>query len=73
MPKVNPSATKAGGIAGGRRSVQYVDIKGRTHDAIVTGGSGANLDLRVPHLPAASRLKTAVAKRTTLAQTNVWF
>lgn len=39
----------------------------------VTGSVSTVLNLRVPHLPVASRLKTGIAKRTTVAATNVWY
>lgn len=58
---------------GGKHTVSYRNVDGMKMDAVVEGGSGTALDLFVPQLPAASRHKTAVAKATTRAQTDVWF
>lgn len=71
MAKVNHSATKTGH---GDKVVQWVDAKGKTFNAKVTGGSGTTLNLRIESgYPASARLKTGIVKRTSLTQTNVWF
>lgn len=58
---------------GQRRTVEYRNVDGTHMAAVVTGGSGSSLNLYVPHLPIAQRNKTAVAKRTNMTQTGVWF
>lgn len=70
MPRPNYSTGKT---TGNHRTVNYTDIKGRNRTAEVTGGSGTSLNLRVPHITKANSIKTGIAKRTTLAQTNVWW
>lgn len=74
MPRPNLSAGKATLNHGlGARTVTYVNVDGVPMDAKVVGGSGASLNLRVQGLPAASRNKTGIAKRTAFGQTNVWY
>jgi cellobiose-specific phosphotransferase system component IIC len=72
MPKPNPSANKALTVL---RDVQYIDSRGRMHNATVVGGSGATLNLHIHHLPASIRRAsyTGIAKRTAKGQTNRWF
>lgn len=69
MSRTNPKPTTR---SGGRWTVNYRHVDGTMMDAIVTGGIGTSLDLRVPSLPQAARNKTAVPKMTASNQTNVW-
>lgn len=59
--------------AQGKSVVAWVDARGKSLTAEVTGGTYPNLNLRVRGLPKASQNKTAVAKRTAMTQTNVWY
>ncbi len=59
--------------AQGKTVVGWVDARGKTLSAEVTGGTYPNLNLRVRGLPVASASKAAVAKRTAMTQTNVWY
>lgn len=71
MPRQNMSTTKTGEA---NRTVHYINVKGVSMLAKVTGGSGTSLNLRVgSNYPPASREKTGIAKRTSLTQTNVWY
>ena len=70
MPRSNSTAARIGRV---RPTVSYVLPRGRPVDAVVTGGSGTTLNLRVPSLKGAERIKTGVAKRTALNQTDVWY
>lgn len=70
MPRSNSTASRIGRT---RPTVSYVLPRGRVVDATVTGGSGDTLNLRVPSLKGADRVKTGIAKRTSQTQTNVWF
>lgn len=76
MPK-NQQTVVARKTAGGRRTVTYVGSRGREYPAEVIGGTFPNLNLRVrglvPRGARAGELKTAVAKRTAMNQTNVWY
>lgn len=56
----------------GRRTVNYRHIDGTMMDAIVTGGTGDSLNLKVPSLPKSAQYKTGVAKMTSPKQTNRW-
>lgn len=67
--RANPKTTPR---SSGRQTVSYRHTDGTFHDAIVTGGTGASLNLRVPSLPKVARDKTGVAKMTARNQTNVW-
>lgn len=71
MPSVFPATNKR---RGGTKTVNYVLPNGRTTGAVVTGpGTAGTLNLKIRMLPVASRNKTDVAKRTSVAQTGVWF
>lgn len=67
------STNKTAGAGGGRRTVTYVNARGISKDALVTGGSGTSLNLRVQELGGANKIKTGIARRTALGQTDVWF
>lgn len=69
MSRRNPRLVRA---TAGKITVNYRHIDGTTMDAIVLGGTGTALDLKVPSLPKAAQYKTAVAKMTGAKQTNVW-
>lgn len=71
MPGATPYPGKK--RTGGRQTVNYVDEKGRTRDAVVTGGTGDSLNLRIAGGGGASVVLTGVAKRTAINQTNVWY
>lgn len=73
MPNTNQHLSAAKAARRQHRTVNYVNVKGSTVTALVVGGSGATLDLRVPHIGAGNREKTNIAKRTAMTQTNVWF
>lgn len=64
-PKTTPKSS-------GRFTVNYRHTDGQMMDAVVEGGTGTALNLWVPHLPKGSQHKVAVARRTTIKQTNVW-
>lgn len=61
----------------GRTTVMYVTTRGREFPAEVTGGTWPNLNLRVrglaPRGAKTATVKTAVAQRTAMAQSNVWY
>lgn len=60
--------------AGGKTVVNYVKPNGQSVQAEVTGGTHPNLNLKLtnPH-PKSVTVKTGVAKRTAMNQTNVWY
>lgn len=74
MPKPVLSATKAGRKSGKRfaNQVHYRRPTGRWVDAMVVGGSGTSLNLRLVGYPQATRELTGIAKMTSRTQVNVW-
>jgi hypothetical protein len=57
----------------GRQTVRYRNAKGKTRDAVVTGGTGTSLNLVVPAGGGGTLRLTGIAKATGVKQTNVWF
>lgn len=71
MSRATPSANKAATHI----TVNYMNVKGRNMDAVVTGAGGATdqLNLRVAGLGGSARNIANVPKRTAAGQTGVWW
>jgi hypothetical protein len=64
-------------LGGGRKTVQYRDTRGRTHDALVTSaGTGDTVNLRIRDRArgvVASQIIANVPLATSMKSTNAYF